>query len=348
MSAIKGCGSGAAAAIVAARRRDGEFKDLFDFCERVDPQLCNKAAVETLVKAGACDSLGCARAQLYAGIERAMQSGAAVLADRRSGQKGLFESDDDESQGPGVNLPAVEEWEEKRLLTNEKEVLGFYLRSHPLSEHEDELQTFCSHTTRDLGRLEHKSDVLVGGLVSAIRLAHTKNARAGSSNTKYGMWDLEDSDGTVRCIMWPDAFAQFGHLVEDGAILGMVAKVDRRPGNEEINLIATELIPLDQLAHRYTSCVVLRLREAEHVEHLRPLREILRGYPGPTQVKLRLELTDGSTVHVDCPRQQVRIVPEMRRRIEELLGPDNFRLVASSSAVPTPVRTSREPAGASA
>ena len=344
LSAIKGCGSGAAAAIVSARRREGPFRDLFDFCERVDPQLCNKLAMETLVKAGACDSLERPRAQLFAAIERAMQSGAAVMADRRSGQKGLF--DDDQGADAAVaELPAVEEWDEKRQLSCEKEVLGFYLRSHPLAEHQDELQTFCSHTTRDVGGLDHKSEVLVGGLVSAIRIAHTKNARAGSSNTKYAMWDLEDGEGTVRCIMWPDAFAQFGHLVEDDAILGLVAKVDRRPGSEDVNLIVGELIPLDQLAHRYTSCVVLRLRESEHGDRLRPLREILQGYPGPTQVKLRLELADGDTVHVDCPRQQVRIVPEMRRRIEELLGSGNFRLVATQTAAP-PVRGGREAVGA--
>ena len=89
LSAIKGCGSGAAEAIVAARRLDGAFTSLFDFCERVDPQACGRAAIETLMKAGAFDSLGAKRSQLMAAIDRAMQSGAAVLADRQSGQRGL-------------------------------------------------------------------------------------------------------------------------------------------------------------------------------------------------------------------------------------------------------------------
>ncbi|MEX0612245.1 MAG: DNA polymerase III subunit alpha, partial [Pirellulales bacterium] len=148
LSAIKGCGSGAAETIVAARRNGGQFTSLFDFCERVDPQACGRATIETLVKAGALDSLHARRSQLMAAIDRAMQCGAAVLADRRSGQRGLFQDADSEDSpsAASASLPDLPELGEKERLAMEKEVLGFYLTSHPLAEHERTLRTYCTHT----------------------------------------------------------------------------------------------------------------------------------------------------------------------------------------------------------
>jgi DNA polymerase-3 subunit alpha len=231
LSAIKGCGSGAAEAISTARRLDGDFTSLFNFCERIDPQACGRAAIETLIKAGAFDVLGAKRSQLMAAIDRAMQSGAAVLADRKSGQRGLFDGDGDDSATTISSvLPNLPEFPEKEKLVMEKEVLGFYLTSHPLSQHEATLRTFCSHTSKQLPSLEARSEVLVGGLLAAIKFSHTKNARPGSTFTKYAMWDLEDLDGVVRCIMWPEQFAEFGELVKSDSILAVRAAIDRRPG----------------------------------------------------------------------------------------------------------------------
>ncbi len=338
LSAIKGCGSGAAEAISAARRTDGPFTSLFNFCERVDPQACGRAAIETLIKAGAFDVLGANRAQLMAAIDRAMQSGAAVLADRKSGQRGLFAADDDTATTANVALPNVPEYPEKEKLAMEKEVLGFYLTSHPLSQHEATLRTFCSHTSAQLANLEARSEVMLGGMLAAIKFSHTKNPRPGSTHTKYAMWDLEDLDGIVRCIMWPEQFAEFGEMVKADAILAVRASIDRRPGAEEINLIVNELIPLDDLSARFSNAVMIRVREDIHgLEKLTPLREIVRGYPGNKPLRLRLDLADGGSVTLDCGKSSVAIDPELRRRVEDLLGPNSFRVMGAPPK-PTPPR----------
>ena len=118
-------------------------------------------------------------------------------------------------------------------------------------------------------------------MLAAIKFSHTKNPRPGSTHTKYAMWDLEDLEGIVRCIMWPEQFAEFGELVKADAILAMRATIDRRPGAEEINLIVNELIPLEELSARFSSGVLIRVREDVHgIDILTPLREIVRGYPG--------------------------------------------------------------------
>jgi DNA polymerase-3 subunit alpha len=334
LSAIKGCGSGASEAIVAARRHSGPFASLFDFCERVDPQACGRATIETLVKGGAMDSFGAHRSQLMAATDRALQSGAAVLADRRSGQRGLFQdAEEDVAARSTIALPALPEFSDKQRLAMEKEVLGFYLSSHPLAEYESTLRTFCSHTSAQLAKLEARTEVLLGGMLAAVKFSHTKNPRAGSTHTKYAMWDLEDLDGIVRCIMWPEQFAEFGHLVKADATLAVRASVDRRPGGEEINLIVQELIPLEELSARFTSGVVIRVREETHGEDALPkLKEIVRGYPGDKPLKLRLDLANGGSITIDCPKNSVAIDAELRRRVDELLGPGNFRLMGASRA----------------
>ena len=146
-----------------------------------------------------------------AAIDRAMQSGAAAAADRRSGQRGLFDDADEDSPATtAVDLPLLPEFAEKERLAMEKEVLGFYLTSHPLAEHEATLRTYCTHTSMQVAKLEHRTEVLVGGMLAAIKFSHTKNPRPGSTHTKYAMWDLEDLDGIVRCILWPEQFAEMG------------------------------------------------------------------------------------------------------------------------------------------
>jgi DNA polymerase-3 subunit alpha len=336
LSAIKGCGSGAAEEISKARRLDGPFTSLFNFCERVDPQACGRAAIETLVKAGAFDMLGANRAQFMAAIDRAMQSGAAILADRKSGQKGLFGDEDDTPAAANQSLPNCPEYPEKEKLVMEKEVLGFYLTSHPLSQHEATLRTYCTHTSTQLAALEHRDEVMIGGMLAAIKFSHTKNPRPGSVHTKYAMWDLEDLDGITRCILWPEQFAEFGELVKADSILAVRAAIDRRPGAEEINLIVNELIPLDELSTRFSNAVMIRVQEDVHgIDILTPLREIVRGYPGNKPLRLRLDLAEGGNVSLDCPKSAVAIDPELRRRVEELLGPGSFRIMGGAPK-PTP------------
>ncbi len=251
--------SSAAAAIVRARQSGGPFRSLFDFCCRLDPGTVNRTAIESLVKCGALDGLGGSRAQWFAAIDRALQAGAAAAADRRSGQKGLFGDEEDEPPGAAAkDLPDLPEWDERDRLAKEKESLGFYMSSHPLAEHEKTLAAYCSHTTAEAAALKHRTEVMLGGMISAIKFAHTKNPKPGSPS-RYAMFDLEDTAGILRCILWPEQLAQFGTLVQPDAILVVRGVVDKRPGSEEANLIVNELIALEELASRYTRGVRVRV-----------------------------------------------------------------------------------------
>ncbi len=341
LSAIKGCGGAAAETIAGERRKNGPFRDLFDFCERVD---VSRAIIETLIKAGAFDGFGGNRRQWMEVVDRAIQSGAAAQEDRRRGQKSLFGelADDSPESTATISLPNVPEFEERERLAMEKEVLGFYLTSHPLAEYEPTMATYRSHTTKDLIDLKHREEVILGGMLSSIKLSHTRNSRPGNP-TKFANFDLEDMEGAVRCILWPDEFEKMGQLVEADAVLIARGVVDKSRGDEP-NLVVNELVPLDQLDARYMTGIRIRIDIRFHpAETLVKLREILRGYPGPCEVQLVLGLEDGTQVHLRAQRLRVEVTGELRARLDDLLGSGNYRLVTSP---PKPGKGSREIAGA--
>jgi DNA polymerase-3 subunit alpha len=332
LSAIKGCGGGAADVIVNERAERGSYKSLFDFCERIDSRSVNRSTIETLIRAGAFDSLGIHRSQLSVIVERAIQSGAAVMEDRRRGQGSLFEdfNDPEADNDEMVNLPDIPEWSDRERLAGEKEVLGYYLCSHPLEEYKNVLTEYCTHTTDELVGAERRAEVIVGGMLSAIRFSHTKSPRRGQTDTKYAMFDLEGLQGAVRCILWPEAFVACGHMVEPDAILVVRGTVDRRPGSDETNLIVSDLIPLSEMPKRYTSCMRIRVNESQHgTEQLEKLYEILRHYPGNCTLELTLCLQNGMQVRCACAQMGVENNPEMKSRVNDLLGPNNLKPVVS-------------------
>ena len=326
LSAIKSCGGSAAEVIQTSRERDGDFVDLFDFCERIEPQGCNRATIETLIKGGAMDSFGAHRSQLMAVLDRALQAGASAAADRRSGQKSLFGGVEEEQSGnlQQVVLPDISEFEDREKLLMEKEVLGFYLSSHPLVEYQQTLSSYCSHATSDISDLREGAEVTVGGMLSAIKLTRTRKG------DKYANFDLEDMNGTIRCIAWPRQFEECGEMIQPDAILFVRGTIDRR-GGEEANLIVEELIPLEQLASRYTQGIMVRVQENVHpAVTLSSLHEILRAYPGSVSLQLYLALEDGVGVLLESQKIRVDVTSELRDRVDQLLGPGNLKLITSA------------------
>ncbi|MBN1911008.1 MAG: DNA polymerase III subunit alpha, partial [Pirellulales bacterium] len=333
LSAIKGCGGAASEAIAKQREEKGPYKSLFDFCERIDPGVVNRSTIETLIKAGAFDSLGARRSQLTQVVDRAIQGGAAAATDRRRGQLGLFDDDEDaDATDTTANLPDVPEWEPRDQLAGEKEVLGFYLSSHPLAEHQPLFDQFCSHTTIEATELSHRTEVMLGGMIAALKLAHTKNPKPGRPS-KYAMFDLEDRSGIMRCIVWPEQYAEYAELIQPDAILFLRGAIDKRPGSDDANLIVNELIRLEDAPARCTKGVLIRVIEKEHGLHgLEQLYEILRGYPGECPLQLHLCLANGSSVTCHCGKLRLELNSQMRQRVDQLLGPGHVRMLASTSS----------------
>ena len=334
LSAIKGCGEAASAEIVRAREAGGPYRDIFDFCERIGSQLVGRGTIETLVKAGAFDTMCAKRSQVFAAVDRALQAGASHAADRRSGQTNFFDAFDDEGDeteaAADMGLPDVPDWKEREILANEKEVLGYYLANHPLDEHESSMAQFCTHRTTELGDVPTREEVVIGGVISSIKLSNTRNPRPGSTHTRFAMFDLEDKQGAMRCIAWPEQYASYEHLIKPDAILLLRGAVDRRAGSDEANVIVNDLLPIGEAARRYTRGMRFRIDENDNgAERLEQLREILRRYPGNSAVELAMVLADGRKVLCEC-QLGVDLDAEMVTRTKELLGEANCRPLMSA------------------
>ncbi|MDG2011885.1 MAG: OB-fold nucleic acid binding domain-containing protein, partial [Pirellulaceae bacterium] len=327
LSAIKGCGGSAAQAIVAAREKGGPFQNIFDFCDRVEVGHCNRASIESLIKSGSMDCFDAKREQLLAALDRALQSGIAAAADRLSGQKSLFGDDAEEEKEQDIHLPEVPDMEQREMVMAEKEVLGYYLSSHPLQEYDAQLASFRTHLTNKLTDCKDREAVAVGGMISSIKHSNVKKVREPGAPTRYAMFDLEDMVGAVRCICWPTDYVKVSSMLQPDAIVICRGKVDKR-GGDEANLIVNEMIPLEQLDGKYTTTVQILIDQDRHGEEgLETLKEIVRGYPGSRDLEVVIKLTDGMVVTLTSHKFKVDVDDELKRRIEDSLGRGSIQYI---------------------
>ena len=330
MGAIKGVGEQAIEAIVKEREANGPFRNIFDLTERVDPKILNRSTLEILIKAGALDCLGPNRAQHTIAAERAVQAAVNIHRDRQLGQKSLFGDDSVEEEAEAdIALPESEEWSHRQLLAFEKEVFGFYLTSHPLTEHAERIHRHTSHTTAQLADVDDRAEVLLGGMISAIKKATTKKP-SRNGHTRYVNFDLEDPQGVVRCIMWPEEYARMGEMVKMDEIFFVQGKVDRK--GREPNIVVERLMTLDEADKRFTRQLAIKFQQGVHTEDdFRHVLQTLHRYPGRSDVvvvvdstnpedsnsRLRYIMSTPSDLRVSCGN-------ELRQELVEILGAGNF------------------------
>jgi DNA polymerase-3 subunit alpha len=287
--AIKGLGRGAANEIVRARQDKGPFHDIFDFCERVDHQIVSQAANEKLIQAGAMDCFGARRAQLMQVLMQAIQAAKSLQQDQKVGQLNLFAAFDSENAGTPASsaaiLPNIPEWPALEKLKYEKEALDFYISSHPLAQYEELIRLFSSYTSKDLASVETDREVLIGGMVTQVRLMNTKKARNG--NSRYARFKLEDFHGAVDCVMWPDDYLRCKDLLVEDRICFASAVVER--GRDQPGLIVSKILQPEEVQRQRTTGVVLRLNLGQHEDSLiDAIARILKRSPGTVPVFLTI------------------------------------------------------------
>jgi DNA polymerase-3 subunit alpha len=287
LTAIKGLGRAAAEEIVRARQERGPFQGIFSFCDRIDLKLVNRPAIEKLIKAGAFDRFG-RRAQLMHVLSGALQAAGELQQDRRHGQRNFFEALENarlESTPAAETLPDIAEWPDTEKLKYEKEALDFYISSHPLTQYEEIVRRFSTHTVDQLGNLGPNQEVILGGMLTQVRYMNTKKARNG--NSRYVRCRLEDFTGSVECVMWPDDFVRYKDDIQEDRICFVKAAVERT--REEPGLILSRILSLDQAQRELTKGLVLTLSLGVHgPQAIDAVARILRRAPGPCPVYLAL------------------------------------------------------------
>ncbi len=272
MIGVKSVGERTVEAIVRAREAGGKFTSLQNFCDRVDSAAINRQAAESLIKAGAFDSVPGNRAQKVAALEDALRSGARAQLDLRRGQKSLFGGDTG-VRAVETPLPQIPEWPPIEMGRHEKEALGLRLSFNPLDLYEAVLSQLATATAETLGSMSDGTAVIVGGEVISIRPTITKGGHA------MAHIEMEDPSGPIRGVVFPDCFEKFGGLLKEDAILFAVGTVDR--STDRAGIKVQELIPVAEAPARLTGALKLSLQRAalnsQVVDNIKALCQRNRG-----------------------------------------------------------------------
>lgn len=314
LAAIKGIGQSTVLSIIDARNSGGPFASIFDFTERVDSRAVNKRALESLIRAGALDSLGCRRSQLLAVIDSAIESGQRVQRSRATGQADLFGSLGAAMQVPEPPLPDTPEWSHHELLRGEKETLGFYISGHPLSRYEMTLRDLANADVDRLSTFEHGAQVFIGGIVMEL------NRRTTKRGDLFATFQLEDHYGSVKVVAWPDVYGKANGIITDEAPVMVGGRLEIDDGGA-MTIIADEIQPLDNLREKRARSVLIRLSgDNLNKARVEQLHAILDSHRGECGVVFEVELTDGTVVRVQ-PNQfiKVEVTSELTNSIQRAI-----------------------------
>jgi DNA polymerase-3 subunit alpha len=349
MGAVKNVGFGAIEAILAARRGDtesgaagGPFTSLFDFCRRVDLRSMNRRVVESLIAAGAFDSLPGDRARKTAAIGRAMEGAAAEQEERERGQFNLFGGGPSEGTAPTKlhepELPVVPGWDRATLLREEKAVLGFYLSDHPLATLREEIAAVATVDSQSLMEKGDNVDVVFVGVISAIKKTPTR------SGDLMAWLTLEDFAGSVECLCFPDLHETCKEILSADRIVIVQGRSSTRDDEDNVKIVATEIADFESRRATLTHTLHLSLAPAttDQVTLLR-VRDILSRYPGKGSVIFHID-TPAGRVRIKSGDRRVAVSGDLLAELRALLGADKVRL-AEARFQPAPPREPEGPGG---
>ncbi len=308
LAAIKNVGEGAVDALAEVREKTGPFRSLRDLCERVESRYISRKALESLIKAGACDSFGGRRSQLLASLDQTLEAAQATQRNRLVGQVSLFDAGAPAAPGlagPQDDLPDIAEFPPQRLLAMEKETAGLYLSGHPLTAYRKELGRRTSHAIASLGDCREGEQVIIGGLPVETKQITT---RAGEPML---FAQFEDLTGQVEVVIFPRVFERSGRLVRPEQPLLVKGRIARQ--EEGVKVLADDLRPLTGAGRVY-----VKLPVPEESPEVLELRHILVAHRGSTPVFLYFPKT--RKMIETHPDLWVAPGPELFQEIEALLG----------------------------
>ena len=308
LCAIKNVGSAAMEALVAERQENGEFKNLFEFAERLDAQVMNKRQIENLARAGAFDNVVPNRRQVYEAVEMLVRHTNAMQNERESNQVNLFGEGFDEQSRPA--LPDVDDWSTEERLHQEHDAIGFYLSAHPLESYRQTLDRLGVVDWADIqaGRVRG-SRFTMAGIVSARKFVNS--ARGG----RLAFAQMSDATGSYELTIFSELLAKSRDLLESGTPLLVTADIQRRV--DEFRTTATAIEALDEAAANAVAGLKVFLRDVSAVESLSGVIHE-HGTRGRGRVSLVLD-RDLREIEMELP-EGYQISAGMRSAIKSISG----------------------------
>jgi DNA polymerase-3 subunit alpha len=315
LNAVKNVGEAAAEAIVRIRSDGGPFESIWELTERVDPQVLNKRALESLVKCGALDSTGATRLGMLDALETVLGHGQRVSADRIAGQASIFDGAfGEEEQSVDVRHPplASTEFDERELLRLEKETLGLYVSEHPLERVRAELKRKTDCALTDLERRRDGEFVTVGGIVSGLKQVTTKRGEPMVFVT------LDDPTGSAEVVVFNSTYAAARELLEPDRVLVVKGRVDHKQAGET-KLVASEVSAFESALIRREVRLRIDARQAP-AGLIRELATLVADFPGEAPVYVALETSLGERTLALGPEYRVKPEADFFAEVRALLG----------------------------
>ncbi|HDO1310297.1 DNA polymerase III subunit alpha [Aeromonas veronii] len=323
IGAVKGVGEGPIEAILSARDQDGPFRDLFDFCNRVDIKKLNKRVMEKLILSGAMDRLGPHRAALMATLEEAMRAAEQHAKAQAVGQVDMFGVLTEEIDDVKKAFANVPHWPDKVWLEGERETLGLYLTGHPINQYSSELRRYTSGRLCDLHPTSRDTVTTAAGLVIAARSMVTKRGN------KMGIFTLDDRSGRLDVTLFSEALEKYEELMQKDRILVVSGQVSFDDFSGGLKMSARELLDINDARERFARAIRISLDEQRIDDRFFPrLCEILepaRAGVCPVQVNYR---RPGSRVRLTLGTEW-RVTPtdQLIDDLRVLLGRERVELV---------------------
>ncbi|MDD9205691.1 OB-fold nucleic acid binding domain-containing protein, partial [Georgenia sp. 10Sc9-8] len=323
LAAIRNVGANVVDAIVRTREEKGPFTSFHDFLDKVPAVVCNKRTIESLVKAGAFDTLGHTRRALVARHEEAVDAVIGVKRNEAVGQFDLFASvmgggTNGGGGGPGfsIDIPDLPEWEKKEKLTFERQMLGLYVSDHPLAGLEHVLQRAADTSVAALLEDEARPDgssVHIAGLVTGLQRKMTKNGNPWAIAT------VEDLSGAIEVLFFPQTYATVSTALAEDQVVTVKGRLNRR---DDIPTIYAQEMTLPDLADAQDGPVRVTVPANRCTGPVvEQLRGILSNHPGPAEVRLRLTSPGRATVMRLADALRVDPSPALFGDLKALLGP---------------------------
>ncbi len=315
LGAVRNVGRGAIESIIAGRAA-GHYTGLTDLMDRIDLRLCNKRVVESLIGAGACDSLGPHRAQLLAALDTALSEAQLRQEERDAGQASLF-GETVPQRPPIAAVGHVPPWPEAERLAREKEVLGFFISGHPLERFRAEVELFGTRTTATLGTWsEHQ--VAIAAIVTTVRRQISKK-----TGKEYARVTLEDFHGTAEAIVFPDAWSKLSQTIRaDEAMLLAGGYSSRDRGEDVAPFVVEGAQRLEDLRRSGSLGLRLRLSNGDRVspEAVRSAVALCAAHPGQAPVYIEWTDADGTVVTMRSRRHRIAPEEDLVSELRGLLG----------------------------
>jgi DNA polymerase-3 subunit alpha len=322
LGAVRNVGRGAIESIIAARQPVPP-KTLAELVDRLDLRLCNKRVIESLIAAGACDSLGGHRAQFLAALDGVLGEAQLRQQEQQAGQASLFGEG-----GPvrplSVTLPTVPPWPEADRLAREKEVIGFFISGHPLERYRTEVELFGTRSTATLSQWsEHP--VTVAAVITSVKRQISKK-----TGKEYARLTLEDFQGTAEAIVFPDSWAKLSHSIAPDKAMLLVGGYSARDRGEDVAPFVVESVQsLDDVRKSGSVALALRWQGPNGMtpEIIRSAAAICAAHPGPAPVYIEWTGSDGAVVRLRSRRHRIEPQEEMVSALRSLFGSDGVTFV---------------------